>query len=435
MTPKERAALIDEIVASGPSGLGLRLNTRANLETMNDDELTKFLRKLETVREYASASGVKRPDISAKRAELAARRAGRYQRIAALRPKEKSSVLPVSISGDSAPATGVLAALKHDLTSVVFKTNLSAALDKWNDYDRNRDDHVAALMRTVVDVWLQDFGGKASGVPHFYAEIQNALQGPLRIDFNQYLEFALDRVGRDTLRILRNYLVHSKVNSSGLSEGFVTSFLAESVLAEEALESVFVGSTSGRMRETVAIDGLAKMRTFAVNYQPDLVVCVSGGGKIVGDFIAIEAKLGETPVRMIKGQDKQSMLSGGWKSLGQHRRILLVDDIAGTENLCEAHRQLTKHLEGGEIQMVAFASSLETREQLIGEGHANIFVAHVADRTIDVPWDRRGAYADKSKAHVFGDGTGAKLSVPKAQLRRVSASFLEATVVRKAISS
>lgn len=434
MTPRERSEIIDEIVALAPKGLGLPEKTRKNLNALDDRELVEAHGKLKRVKVHAAASTLKRSDIGSKRAELASRREAAFARIARLEPNAAEVDRPAKDHTKTAVQAGALILPSGLLDPPPEGLNLKSALDIWNTYDRVRSSAITDSMRAAVVLWLEDFSLKTFGSREIELALVRALEGAPTNDFDQYFQLAIDRAGRDTLRILRNHLVHGIITIDA-GAGDVVRLLAQTHLAEEALEPHFIGTVGGRIRETAAIDGLAKMRTFAIDYEPDVIITVSGGGKIVGDFIANEMKMPVEQNLTLQCRGKQTTLSGGWRLLKKFRRILLVDDIAGAPDLlCEAHRSLAYRSEGSEIQMVAFASTLGVRDQLIEEGHSSVFVAHAAaEHNLEVPWDRSGVYLDKHSNHVFGaSGQGTPLRVAKAQLRRVSSSLMESSVLRRA---
>ena len=415
MTDEERACILEKMMAYAPKGLGLAKQMRKNLASLSDDELRDAYKKSEAIASYVKASAISRPDTTSRRAALAARRAERYRRIAALARPEATQAHPVAT---------VESAAESVVPSLQSNSDLKHTLAIWNTYDRTRSLEPIKYMRHAACAWLDDFGGKVLGtsepIPLF-----RELQGPLLSDFDQYLEFAIDRVGRDALRIIRNYVVHGHFDSFASIGPEAKQLIILSALADEALEPGFIASVSGRVRETAAIDGLAKLRSFALDYRPDIIVSVAGGGKIVGDFIAAETKLGEKHIRTLDCRHANAKMSGGWRSLVGYKRLLLVDDIAGhPDTLCGAHHSLTHRLDDCDIQMVAFASTLETRDQLIEEGHENVFVAHFsADRSVDLPWGRTGQYEERHGRAIFGAGSAERLSVEKAQIRRVSSSL------------
>lgn len=422
MTSTERSTLINDIVAHAPAGLGLAGQTRANLEAMSDEDLGALHAKLQLVAEHVAKSPLKRPaDLAAKRAALAASRAERYGRLAKLGKKAQPSATPILkevIGGKAARLLAIGAKAALDAVEP------HSAVRVWNSFDRESVRPVEH-MRHVIRSWLGEFATKVIGKPEIQGQIWAMLDGPLRVEFDNYIQIACDRIGRDSLRLVRNNLVHGGLLLDDLDLPMPIGVLDGLIRA--TVETEFA-PISGRIRETNAIDGLARMRAFALHYQPDVILSVSSGGKIVGDFIAMEAKMGAPQAHLVTYRGKHASVPGGWKALRSCQRILLVDDIAiDTDLLCSAHRSLQDQLVGTDIQMVALASSFETRDALIHEGHANVFVAHLAGGEVDVPWDRTGTYEINSRNHVFGVGREDALRIARGQLKRVSQS-LEAPI-------
>lgn len=437
MTGDQRRDLIEDLVGSAPKGLGLAAAARRNIEKLNDAELLDLKAKVTKVREHSARVRAAMQDTSEAESAEAARRKELYARLKRVgtktpdRPdfevRRGTSVLAIEMKA-ARRGRGPLVDPEHLLSLVGNRVPLPSSVSFWNSYETHRNEDLTDRLHRVVLTWLLEFE-KVTFDHNVERSFASALfENPaLKAELTDYFELALDRLGRDTLRIVRNHLEHNRPENlaSAMDNGMLYWLMADKALSSTSFDLAFYSNPKRVLPNAQAMEGLAKMRVFAKDYEADAIVSMAGGGKMVGDFLAGSRKLPESRCMvMMRHGARLRFAKGSGKSLQGVKRILLVDDVVGRgDDLLRAYSKLAALDIGAEIQIIALAGTAEGRGSLMHE-HSSAFVTNVTvDDTIDLPWSRDGVYRLSGGNHTFAAGGERPWSIRNQQLNQLGSDL------------
>lgn len=445
MSRTERLAIIADLVRSAPRGLGLPDAARRNLEALDDEALVEFQRKVAAVRAH-SADAVGDGGVAGVNARSGhvARRGKLYEQLRAVgrgagpagaaaavagdaagadAPAVPARTPPLDDAGPAVPARTPLlddAALAELLAGGVA---LPSSVRLWNAYERGRDDRLTERLTRIVFTWLLDFE-KLTFDHHIQRSFASSLmeRTSLKEELAAYFDIALDRIGRDTLRIVRHHVRHADPAEleSMADRRMVEWLLKDRALSSTSFDLSFYSTSKGMLPNGEAMDGLAKMRAFALDYDTDAVVSLGGGGKMVGDFLAVACRLPDARSVSVSLTRGAARFAGGRGALAGARRILLVDDVVSAGGgLSRAYAALKGIDPSAEVRIVALVGTAGARGGLMDE-HRSAFVPNVTiDDEVTLPWARSGVYRHTSGRHTFGLGSERPWSVANSQLNQL----------------
>lgn len=178
-------------------------------------------------------------------------------------------------------------------------------------------------------------------------------------------------------------------------------------------EPAFLRAASGNMAELDVISGLSRMVAKTRQYDPDLIVSLSGGGTIVGDLIRNISPIGSATFGIMDRGDFSVNCSS---RPGNPRRILLINDISQSGNTLITGLQVCRTLfHGASVHAIALLGTTESAAKL---GDVAFFSCVTRSASTDVPWDRSGRYANTKKEHILGANTNSSFTIQKGLLAR-----------------
>jgi hypothetical protein len=162
-----------------------------------------------------------------------------------------------------------------------------------------------------------------------------------------------------------------------------------------------------------AISALATMQRALAAYNPDAIVAVAGGGKIVGDFL--RQQLGMSPHRyfVAEREDGRYKLKQPFPQCGCIKTVVIIDDISRTgQTLVSIRDDVFGGMDGIELKALALVSAAVAIDRIKDLFLLLPVVAQSSN--VSVPWDTKGTYRAKGKFYLFGDGgNGTQLEIPR----------------------
>ncbi|MCW3101519.1 MAG: hypothetical protein JWL77_7137 [Chthonomonadaceae bacterium] len=265
------------------------------------------------------------------------------------------------------------------------------------------------VMESLLLVWMTHSDGD-----HWSSQIPRLVAlDPIKTHFDNYCRVALDSMGRSAVRLLRNELVHGVgVRKSSFTRDLLKTINADPIVANPALEPVFLGKNDGKLNPARAVEALAMIQHYAVGYDADVIVCLDSGSEIVGRFLVSQlgAKVGRPP----------AMLTGSMQpSLPVERILLVADVVREADAILQRKHSLQRASKGAEVRVAALAGSSAASEML-GDVHEAYFTHVTLVGTAELPWDGAGGYRSTKARHLFGAGSDTELPIEKAFFDRVS---------------
>lgn len=416
MSKADRRGMIEDIVRAAPSRLGLAEAARRNAEALGDEELSELHGKLVAVRAHSAKvrTGTTGGGGDAEAAIVAKRRA-LYAKLRSL----GSESTPEDVAQDDMPWPSPI-----DLEGVAERHEaFVGSMRFWNQIEARPKDQLTDRLLKVVSAWMLQFEQMA--FKHVFPRAiatpllrHEALQGELQA----YYELALDKLGRDTLRIIRNHVAHQGSPSldEDIDHRMLTWLLTDRALSNPSLDFAFFNATRGTLPHVRAMEGLAKVRFLAHDYGADTIISMSGGGEMVGDFLAGQRRSAPHRVVMRRHGSGFHFAGDGRQLVVEAKRILLVDDVLNRGGvLTAAHTQIASLARSASIQIVALVGTAEARSSLMDQ-HRSAFVPNVTvDEETDVPWTRDGTYVYASGKHTFGAGGARPWTVASRELKQI----------------
>lgn len=395
----EKAALIEQIRQSSDAPW-------ANAERSNQRFAAMDLEELKRLHGHLVALSARQdlvrqtPETLERRKQADAKLAGALDQLKTLKSKASSvdvrrkeaepAVAPVPKVGRIKPG----------------KVRLNTSLRNWYE-ERYRwiDREAAAHAQLSASLVLQQRLLKAHRPKD---EVEGLMRAVLDSETNATIRKIFEVSQLEVGRILRNRLVHElAVERIAISKTTLASF-AEANIAT-AFEPVILPETSSALPLPRAMEGLAKLQAYAIDYDADVVYVPDKGSQIVGQFIVAELK-------SHRQSDAVLWRKGGGAptvKTSHTPRYLYVADVADEFDQFARFQRRIHQEHGGKAQVksAVLVSSTKLYEELYSAGDA--LVTHVAhEATHTPPWDRSGAYVREEESHIFGAGSDKPLSIP-----------------------
>jgi len=273
---EKRKRTITDIVALAPGRLAS--NMQANLEKLSDEELEGAYHKSLKAKEYVVALGTIKARSDTTMITHLERRRELYARLAAIRPTAALTPASASSAKNQLPAASSIApGQSSDAVPLVLQSTSDAApvkaLDLWTSRIESRTEQSVEQLRSAMRLWFMTEEHQALARQPGKSGLAELLDSPLRPEIDHFLTLSLDHIGHDLMRMLRNRLSHSLKSKDDIRAEALLQLLARD---STAIETAVSTSTGSKLPLVDAIVGLAKMRTFALNYQPDAIVSVQG---------------------------------------------------------------------------------------------------------------------------------------------------------------
>lgn len=434
MDDADRRKITEDILASLPQEMGFGESAKSNLEEMTDQELRSTWETVCRMKNYARSLGSSGEGNITRRAAVARKRASAFKRMGVATAKLESARNSEGQAEQLASHKGALVlktATTHHSYGDVFravveaddKAEISHSIAAWAQFEANQTHTLITRLRKVVSAWLVNFNRLVLGAQVTQHGVAQILEGGLEGPLEAYFRLALDSLGRDTMRLMRNHLIHH--GAQGLfknerdAERLIEWLKKDFTLTNPAFDPVLIASGMGILEETRAIDGLAKLDLLARDFGCDTVISVAGGGEIVGEFLAKEGGTGDSRYLVLNKTGRSYAIKGGIPNIAAAYKVILVDDLAVTGTaLFKARDAVRKLFPGAEVRVVALAGTAGARVDLV-EGGDVYFPNVVAGSSFDLPWDRGGGYYRGPANHIFGYGADFNLPIRREQLKRV----------------
>ena len=167
-----------------------------------------------------------------------------------------------------------------------------------------------------------------------------------------------------------------------------------------------------------AVEGLARLSAVTAEYAPDVIVCLSTGGAMIGKFLVGQMK-DATNTRIVKVDVARDERTSTAKKFRAAARVLVIDDVvASADGMTSARDWVTAVAPTATCQALALVSSVGAMKHLDMDWMYSYAVAPSV--TIDLPWDSAGTYRQTQQGHVFGYGRPRNLPIANEVYERIA---------------
>lgn len=382
------------------------------LDTMDMAALRTLHGKLARLAERSDLQGHTTPDRLERRKAAKARFKTALKDLKALK-EAKSSPIATPVATSATPSIAVAVAARKAAKHVSLSRRLplpevrvDASLRAWQEErDRwvaqagiERDEvSLAELVRAELLNARGVSAGKAANL------IQEVLDPATHATIRKILEVSHLEVAR----VLRSRILELPIQGHTLPNQVVRQLMIQNLAT--AFEPVVIGDPHQKLAPPRALEGLAKMQAYAIDFAPDYVYVPDRGSQIVGQFLVAELKSKKHSDTSLWRKGTQAPDVAPDRDL----RFLFVADIAmQAKQFTDFQRRVQREYgQNVHVRFAALVGSTHLHEELNHVGAA--LVTHVSpDGANEPPWNRSGGYSRDADNHVFGSGAENPLTVP-----------------------